>query len=132
MKRIFHNYKLWEDVKKGMYKHCSEVDSLSKVNDCIDLLTNRGHFYDAMQRLSNDWIHSTENTLSNSNNNRRAWLGRSACCYSFGHPENMTQLAWMKMTPEQREHANQTADMFLIDWEQKYNGQPNLLEVFNA
>lgn len=129
MKRIFHPIHKWEDVKANMYKHDSVKESEGVVNDCIELLTNRGHFYETMCKLSIEWKFSAENTLSFTGNNRRAWLGRSACCFALGNPENITQLAWMAMTPEQREDANMTADMFLNDWEQKYNGQPNLLET---
>jgi len=132
MKRIFHNYNLWEDVKAGMFNHSSEVGSEEKVNHCVDLLTNRGHFYEAMSLLCKEWIYSSESNLSFTGNNRRAWLGRASCCYSFGYPENITQLAWIKMTPEQREHANMTADMFLGDWENKKEGQMFLMEMFNA
>lgn len=129
MERIFHPIHKWEDVKAGMYKHDSIKESKGNVQDCVDLLTNRGHFYESMCKLSIEWINSAENTLSFTGNNRRAWLGRSACCFTFGYPENITQLAWIAMTPEEREEANRTADMFLNDWEQKYNGQPNLLET---
>lgn len=132
MERIFHPYHMWEDMKAGMFNHDSVIESEEKVNDCIELLTNRGSFYETMCRLSVEWIYSAESNLSYSNNNRRAWLGRASCCFSFGYPENITQTAWIKMTPEERKEANLTADMFLSDWEQKYNGQPNLWEAVDA
>ena len=127
MEQIFHPYEEWEDRKAGMYNHCSTYNTENVISECIKLLTNETEFYNTMLSISEEWVKSTETNLSNSNNNRRAWLGRAACCFKINVPENITQKAWLQMSPIQREFANKIADRFIKDWEE---GQGNQIFLF--
>jgi len=106
-----------------MYEHSSLKDSDKNVENCIKLLTNNKRFYEAMEKVGREWKCSAETNLTHTNNNRRAWLGRAACCYILRQPENITQEAWIKMSPNQRLDANKMADKYLNYWDNNNEGQ---------
>ena len=132
MERIFHPYEQWEDKRAGMYDHTSVKNADKLIRECIYLLTNEILFYQIMKIISTEWKLSAETNLSHVNNNRRAWLGRAACCYYCQAPENITQRAWIELSKEQRENANKTADRFLKEWENQFTLQYDLFGEAHA
>lgn len=132
MERIFHPYEQWEDKKAGMYNHIALPNNDKMIRECIYLFKNDILFYQIMKIISTEWKLSAETNLSHVNNNRRAWLGRAACCYYAEAPENITQRVWTILTKKERENANKTADRFLVDWEKQFSNQYELFEVTHA
>jgi hypothetical protein len=118
MKRIYHHYLLWEDNKNGMYDIPCVIDE-SKINDCINLLSNPEKFYNTLKSVLNEWVISSDENLSNINCNRQAWLGQAACCYLFKAEETITRKAWGFLSDKKKQEANNIADKIIREYESK-------------
>lgn len=128
LKRMYHNYLLWEDYKNGLYILDTIEDSDKLIIKCANLLKDCKRFYDVMKLVIKDWKIATEVNLSNVNRNRQAWLGQASCCYMFKAPEYITKIAWKMLSKNQQDNANNTADVIINNWEKIYknNGQKRL------
>ena len=73
-----------------------------------------------MQRVTREWPNSCANALTDSNLNRRAWIGHAACALALRCPEDITRQAWSLLTDEQRILANGQADRAIQSWEVRY------------
>ena len=114
MKRIFHPYTEWEDYKNGMY---SEIENKEEsIKKAKDLLADPDKLYLAMTRVTKEWDIATMVNLTNIEENRRAWMGQSACCLECGAPEDLTRTAWMQLTDDQRKKANLVAEKVIYEW----------------
>jgi hypothetical protein len=118
MKRLYHQYWSWEDYKNGMYSQ-NDLNESDVVKNCIKLLTDLDLFYKNSILVIENWIISTEENLTNKSNNRRAWIGQSACCYYCKANEKQTKLAWKTITDKQKTDANLLADKIIKIYETK-------------
>jgi hypothetical protein len=85
LKQIYAHYEHWEDFKAGMYL-TEAVDESELIEKAKLMLTDNALFACTLQQVFNDWQIAVEVNLSNTNCNRRAWLGQAACCYRFSVP----------------------------------------------
>lgn len=115
-----HPYWLWEDYKNGMYEIGTATDE--KIQKSIDILSDCDLFWDAMCQMEIDWKYCFETNLTNTNQNRRAWLGQAACSYCVGNEFNVTIMAWNALKKEQQDSANETANNMIKLYEAK-NGK---------
>ena len=126
MKRIFWNYELWEDHKRGLYditRKYSEIEEMDKTAQAKSLLTNSEWFLETAMKVITEWKYSSDVNLSNKSRNRQAWIGQASCCYVFGTPEYITKYGWRLMTPTQQIEANRIADIIIKTWEMKLSGR---------
>ena len=93
MKQVFYHYELWEDFQNGMYDEVKEGRK-ERIQKAIYLLTNESLCYEFMQKVTNEWIHATEQTLTNPSVNHQAFLGQTACNMYAGIKEDETREAW--------------------------------------
>jgi len=77
-----------------------------------------------------EWPNACEQNLTNTNINRRAWVGHAACCLAFGCPEYITREAWGFLSDKQRDDANKQADYAIMIWEENYYGSKNECFMF--
>jgi len=117
MKKIFHTYDKWEDYKNGLFSTKEKDDDDLVVELCGKLLSDQKLFKSAIERMTKSWPYSTEENLSDTGINRRAWLGQASCCYEFGARDSVTKLAWNKLDQKTQDEANQTATDFIKKWE---------------
>lgn len=112
-KQFYSHYTLWEDFNCGMWNKYEglEKEGLSK---CISLLQNPEL---GMIMVTKNWNISTKVNLSDKQQNRKSWLGQAACCIIHGVPENITRKAWMMLTEQERDNANQIAKKVIEQWE---------------
>src|SRR5574343_297590 len=92
IKQFFIHFKNWEDYRNGMYKKGLPKNYDQLVNSCRNLLLNQNIFINAMNRVKIEWPISTKVNLTNLFQNRRAWLGQSACCIEYGANIEVTTL----------------------------------------
>jgi len=52
--------------------------------------------------------------------NHQAWIGHAACAINHNAPEDITRLAWRRLTQEQQNAANAAADNAIAYWADKY------------
>ena len=124
MKKIYHNYKKWEDYKNGMYS--SNGICVIKINESLNLLSNPSKFYKTARRVTGEWKFATEHNLSDCNINRRAWLGRASCCFNHNATINETQIAWHMMDTKKQEAANSIATQIINQWENGHQCQKTI------
>lgn len=120
MKQIFHHYSQWEDYQNGMFRSVNAVEGHQLILKAYQLLSNQDVCYQAMTRVVNEWPNASQQNLTNTNQNRRSWLGQAACCIEFAVPETLTRMAWNEMSQIQQELANAMADLVIIKFEQLY------------
>jgi len=126
MKRIFYPYNMWEDWQNGMYK--TKVDNYDYLSSqCIDLLSNPLLFFEIGTKMINDWKISAIVNLTNLEQNRKAWVGQSSCCYYAGVPEYITCESWMRLSEKQRKDANNIADKIIKNYERRINKTEQIL-----
>lgn len=70
-----------------------------------------------MKKVVDDWPYSCAHNLSNTEQNRKAWIGHAACAYANQCPEDIVRSAWSRLTKEQQEQANAAAQRAIEYWE---------------
>ena len=116
IKRIYHHFKKWEDAKAGLYKSDYSGIEADAINKCIALLCDVDALYRSMKDVSLEWKFSSEHNLTNSEQNRRAWLGQAACCKEFSVHDGIVKKAWKELSNKERRAANNIADNVIIEW----------------
>ncbi len=120
VKRVFYHYEQWEDWKKGMFS--GDIDN-GLIPLCADLLSSV-HLRDAMLEVLKCFPISSDVNLSNYGCNRQAWLGNAACCLVHNASEQVTKVAWRKLSEDQQIKANLIADEVIKQWEVNYVKKP--------
>ena len=119
MKRIYHHYESWECFKNGMYNLDKKENELDLIEKSSELLKNENEFLKVSLTVLDKWIISSDVNLSNTSQNRQAWIGQSACNYQFGISEVLTRIAWSKLTENEMYKANLIADKIIKIYEAK-------------
>lgn len=128
MKQIFIHYEKWEDFQAGMYSLVDINDKDKKVIGAISLLSNEIDFYNAMKSVLDKWKIAVDVNLTNKQQNRRAWLGASACMFIHNTPEYLTRVAWGLLNKDIQDRANLLADKIISEYENKDNHAKTLFE----
>jgi hypothetical protein len=114
IKRICHNYSKWEDWKADMY--LIKTIRPIMIQKSTRLLSDSKTFYQILNKLIKSWPFSTEHNLTDPSINKRAWLGRAACCFSHGANINETRIAWHNMESNLQDRANHIANRIISEW----------------
>ena len=117
-KRIYHPYWLWEEIEHNMWGEVSNRQSA--LNKAVSFTGDHALYGRFMMRIVTEWPISCENALTDYSINRKAWVGHAACALAHGIPEDITRLAWGKLTDEQRLLANKKAERAIQQWEHDY------------
>jgi len=94
--------------------------STGSVDDAVYILSNPGVFMSLLAEVMVKWPVSTEEHLTNTSSNRRAWCGQAACSYGRGVPETNTRVAWSMLTFIQQHEANTVANKKIKEYERAY------------
>lgn len=112
MKPIWINYELWEDYKNGMYlKRCDETIA----QKCLELFRSN-NLIDCMRNVK-AWKVSATVNLSKTVFNQQAWLGQATMSLELGATIEETTWAWVRMTKQERDYANQCADEIIKEFQ---------------
>lgn len=116
MKRIYHNHNKWEDYKNGLFRPVKKDEQEVYIRLAYNLLLNPDRLYKAMMNIINAWVYASDVNMSNPSRNKQAFLGQAACCYEFRVPEDLTMIAWNRLTEKQQKEANFIADIVIDEW----------------
>jgi len=119
MKRIYHNYKSWEDANNGMYdttKKLTEEETERMTQLAVKLLSNPEVFYNTAKDMITDWVISAEQNLTISSRNHEAWVGQATCSYAYKIPERITKMAWRLLKVSEQCEANIIAQKIIDEW----------------
>ena len=123
MKQVFHHYKDWEEHHHGLWRKVSGAEKEEYLSKAVEFTGNTELYGDWMMKVISEWPVSCEQNLTCSSINRQAWVGHAACCLAIGCPEEVTRLAWWKLTDKQRDEANLKADEAIAKWEEDYRSR---------
>lgn len=129
MNRIYHHYSMLEETKAGMWNIPSgqELKRLNKM--ALKYMQSIKKFSAGMHRVIKEWKYSCEHNLTIISSNRVAWLGQAAVCLAIGAPESCTRVSWYFLTNEQRDKANQSAEIMIQKWEKMMFPKMEQLEL---
>lgn len=120
IKQVFEHYAKWEDFQNGLWRVVSPDEETVFTALAIDLLADESALDSAMRAVVSEWKISAIVNLTNYGQNRRAWLGQSACCFHSRCPEQCTRAAWNLLPRETQARANAIAERVILDWERAY------------
>ena len=130
MKRIFHDYRRWEDYKNGMWRRPGKDEREELLQIAFNFTGNHIKYGSAMMTVIEAWKYSCEHNLTDKSTNQRAWIGHAACSLEMNLPECVVRDAWKLLTNEQRYLANKQADIAIEKWRSNYiNKQSGQLEI---
>lgn len=110
---VWHDYKLWEDYKNGMYNNNKRSE---KIINCLEMFKSDILHWFMWTALEN-YKYSSEVHLTQKEFNRKAWVGQATCNFHFNATIPETTNAWFMLTKEQREKANRIAQDVIEEWE---------------
>ena len=116
--RVWHPYYDWEEVAHNMWGPVK--DRRAYLEWAIEFTGDHERYGHYMRRVTEEWPISCENALTDSNLNRKAWLGHAACALAGQCPEDIVREAWGHLTHEQRTLANRQAARWIAEWEHAY------------
>lgn len=120
MKQEYAEYYFWEDYKNRMYDSYPIEKEEELINSALEILCSPKLFLTICYDVLTFWEIASKNNLTNTNSNRRAWLGQAACSYRSNVPEIVTRKAWALMTDQQRIEANKIADKIIYIFESNH------------
>lgn len=117
MKRIWHDYRKWEEIPAGMW----EPYDTTRLQEAIDFTGDHILYGSWMFKVVNEWKYSCENHLSGTRPGKQSWIGHAAAAMALRLPESVTRKAWGFLTKEQQDLANNEADKAIRIWTEKYD-----------
>lgn len=124
MNRVYYPYWEWEDWIAGLYARPRDIEAEATAS--ASLLSDTSAFLAAMSSLD-AWPKSLAHNMTNTEQNRKAWLGQAACCIASQSTSDATCYAWVRMMSErQRVTANRAAQTFITEWERRLSGAETL------
>jgi hypothetical protein len=117
MRKIWHHYTKWEEYYYGMWNKVSRDEEDKLLPIAIEFTGDADRYGRAMMRVLDEWPISCEQNLSDSQINRRAWIGHAACCIAINCPEYVVRKAWWHLSEDQQREANAKADEAIRKWE---------------
>ena len=123
IKRIYHPWHKWEEVEANMWGSVSNRPAFLK--KAIEFTGDHKLYGRWMLKVVEKWKYSCEHNLSNTQSNRRAWIGHAAVAMALGCPEDIVRGAWSHLTEDQQIKANAAADRAIAAWEEKFWSENN-------
>ena len=114
MKRIWHNYKKWEDLE--MWRIVPKQEEKEFLKQAIEFTGNTDLYGQWMLKVILNWKYSCEHNLTNSSINQKAWVGHAATQMAIDCPEYITRMAWKELTQDQQDRANKKAETAIKLW----------------
>ena len=119
-KRVFHHYSKMEECHSVMWNQIPAEDREKAIESSYELMREPDSFEMACARAVDEWPNSAEANLTASVINHQAWIGHAACCINHGASEDLTRLAWRRLTKDEQDAANLAADNAIAYWGKNY------------
>lgn len=116
IKPIWQNYRNWECYKNGMYQNGHNKEIISQ---CYEILTNE-KLKQEMIDTANTYEIATKVNFTNQMFNPISWLGQATCNRLINATAQETVEAWLSMTKEQQDRANNIAKEVIEEWRNNY------------
>lgn len=113
---VWKNYKEWEDYKNKMYENNNDKEIIKQ---CYEILTSN-KLKENMQNTTLSYPISAKVNLTNKMFNPISWLGQATCNLLIGASARETCQAWLMMTKDQQQKANNIAKEVIKEWRKEY------------
>lgn len=113
IKRIWHPYWTWEELKYNMWGKVDNKDEM--LNKAYSFMKQSDLWGKYMLKVVKKWKYSCEYSLT-ANINKQAWIGAAAVALKLKCPEDITREVWSKLSDKERENANKEADKAIKYW----------------
>ncbi len=123
MKRIFHHYLKWEDLQAGMWASINGSLRQELLREAIAFTGDAELYGSYMNKILTLWPISCEHNLTDTSQNRKAWIGHAATCLALGCPEDITRQAWAELSVIQQDAANAQAQAAINKWEKMHEAK---------
>lgn len=123
MKRIYHHYECWEDFQAGMWRGVSGNDRIDYLRKAIEFTGDAELYGSFMLRVIIEWPLACEQNLTDTSQNRKAWIGHAATCLAIDCPEDITRQAWAQLSQQQQDGANAKAQAAIEQWETQHEAK---------
>lgn len=123
MKRIWHHYENWEDYQAGMWRHVGGSERTEMLRKAIEFTGDAVLYGSYMRRVLAEWPIACEHNLTDTGQNRKAWIGHAATCLATDIPEDITRAAWGRLTKQQQDDANAQAQQTIEEWETQHEAK---------
>lgn len=113
---VWKNYRNWECYQNGMYENGHDTEI---VKQCYEILTSD----DLKEQMADTTITyeiATKVNFTNRMFNPVSWLGQATCNRLINATAQEVCQAWMTMTKEQQDWANNIAKEVIEGWRQNY------------
>ena len=120
LKRVYHHHDRCEEYKSQMWKIIPVEKREALIQQSYALLVDIPAFEKVMMQLIDAWPNSCEANLTPMVINHRAWMGQAACAFNHGASEDLTKLAWCRLTEEEQHLANLAANRVIDFWRERY------------
>lgn len=108
-----------------MWRTVSGDERIDFLRKAIEF-TGDAELYGAfMLRVIAEWPISCEQNLTDTSQNRKAWIGHAATCLAIDCPEDITRQAWSQLSQKQQDDANTKAQEAIEKWEKEHAEQNN-------
>lgn len=125
LNRIYHPYTAWEDYQAGMWRTVASKQRLRFLRKAIEFTGNAKLYGSFMRRVIVEWPVACEHHLTDTAQNRKAWIGHAATCLALNCPEDITRSAWGFLTQQQQDDANAEAQAAIEAWEASHLARKN-------
>lgn len=117
MKRIWHHYENWEDYQAGIWRLVRGGERAEMLRKAIEFTGDAKLYGSYMRRVLVEWPIACEHNLTDTSQNRKAWIGHAATCLATDIPEDITRAAWGQLSKQQHDEANEQAQQAIEEWE---------------
>jgi len=124
-KRIYHNYKKWEEYQYGMWRAVYGEEKEALLKAAIEFTGNAQRYGHYMMIVAKTWKYSCEHNLTDTSINQQAWIGHAACALAINCPEDITRAAWWFLSEQQQDEANAMADKAIKYWHENIYSKKN-------
>lgn len=114
---VWHDSKKWETYKNEMYEN--RLDDI-KIQECFELLKDKETLKSKMETVAIEYPIETEVMFTNKMFNPVSWLGQATCNLFLSATQKETCNAWLMLTIEQRDCANDIAKQVIEEWRGNY------------
>jgi len=105
--RVYHPYWDWEEISFNMWGVVKDREKA--LREAIVFTGDHKKYGHYMMRVACEWTKSCAHNLSNTTQNRKAWIGHAACALAMRCPEDIVREAWGHLSDDQQKLANKVA-----------------------
>lgn len=118
--KIWHPFDSWEEFHQGMWRKIPAQYRKQNLAWAIKFTGDHKLYGSWMRVVLKEWPISCEHNLSDTGQNRRAWIGHAAVLLALDIPEDITREAWGHLTKKQQDLADNEANKAIGIWEKHH------------